>query len=252
MAERGSINTILEASPQMPYHTDLGRVFEAFGGLQRKFNWLLTGDECFFVNGRPMWLSGSELTERVDAGWSTFEWGVISGFDKGVVVDLVERPLPYADGNTSLWKPYPKPQHPRAAVEIVCFDSSLTLLLSRDRELAERFRAFFSDARDLDAYIDEHMRPIMDAWTATARTWRAGDVVTVPVVRVGQTTAAVEFPTGIGATIRVKQMREVGFGPAHWFALNEVLKEGQRVEVRVVTLDAEEQRTEVEFVRTVP
>jgi hypothetical protein len=249
MSEVKSINAILLASPQMPRHTDLSRIFEAFEGLQQKFNWLLTGDECFFVHGRPMWLSGTELTERVESGWSTFEWGVFSGFAEGVAVDPDGGCLPYADGNPSFWKPYPKPQHPLATVEIVCFESSATMLLSRDHEMARRFRAFFTDARDLDDYIDEHVRPVLRAWAVTAQTWAVGDVVTVRVVGVGQTTATVEFPTGIGATIRVKQMREAGFGPTHSFGLDEYLKAGQQVVVQVTQLAADDQKVEVEFLR---
>jgi hypothetical protein len=59
----------------------------------------------------------------------------------------------------------------------------------------------------------------------------------------------VEFPTGIFATIRVKQMRETGFGPTHSFGLDEYLKAGQQVVVQVTQLAADDQKVEVEFLR---
>ena len=43
-------------------------------------------------------------------------------------------------------------QHPLAEVEIVCFDNTSTLLLSRDDDLSRRFRSFFPEAEDLDDY----------------------------------------------------------------------------------------------------
>ena len=61
-------------------------------------------------------------------------------------------PYPYADGNGALWAPEVTIQHPLAEVEIVCWDSSCTMLLSRDEDLARRFQAFFPEAVDLNEY----------------------------------------------------------------------------------------------------
>lgn len=242
-----SSNAILPASAQMPHHTEIAKVFEAFGGLQRQYNWLLTGDERFYAKGRPTWIGGDEFTRVVEETKPVYDWGVLSGFEPDIEIDLAADPMPYADGNRELWLPYPKPQHSQATVEIVCFDSSLTLLLSREPELTARFRSFFTDALDLDLYIDDHVGPILRTWEAAARAMPAGTVLTVPVMHAGQTTAAVEIAEGIQATVSVKQMRAAGFGPAHWFALNEYLKPGQRMKVRVVRMDAQEQVVVVEF-----
>src|SRR5688572_14213816 len=177
----------------MPSHTDLSLVFAAFGGLQREFNWLLTGNECFFTGDSPMWVSGAELTRVVEEERPAYDWAVLSGFKPEVLIDPSDGPLPYADGNRALWMPYPRPQHPQALIEIVCFDASLTLLLSREPEFTKRFRAHFADALDLNDYIDEHVRPFLRAWEATARSFSVGTVATVPVTRVSQTTATVTF-----------------------------------------------------------
>jgi hypothetical protein len=71
----------------------------------------------------------------------------------GVAIDVTTlATYPYADGNGALWKPKVSIQHPLAAVEIVCWDSSATLLLSRDDDLTERFRRFFPESVDLNEY----------------------------------------------------------------------------------------------------
>lgn len=41
-SEQYTVNTILEASARMPFHTDLRAVFRAIGDRQREFDWLLT------------------------------------------------------------------------------------------------------------------------------------------------------------------------------------------------------------------
>jgi hypothetical protein len=59
---------------------------------------------------------------------------------------------PFADGNESLWTPGVKIQHALADVEIVCWDSTATMFLTRDEDLTRRFREFFAEAIDLDEF----------------------------------------------------------------------------------------------------
>ncbi len=137
-------------------------VFRALGDRQRQFDWLLTDydlntypPELPYTDGhRPArWFSGDQLTALVAANDIQFMWGVFSGFRPGIVVDAAEPELyPYADGNAALWSAEVTIQHPLADVEIVCWDSSCTMLLSRDDDLAYRFRAFFPEAVDLNDY----------------------------------------------------------------------------------------------------
>lgn len=59
---------------------------------------------------------------------------------------------PYADGYEGFWFPGSTVQYPTAELEIVCWDSTLTLLLSKDQTIIEDFKEYFKDARDLDEY----------------------------------------------------------------------------------------------------
>lgn len=156
------MNTLLRASPRMPYHTDLRRVFEALGGRQREFGWLLTDIELntyppglsYLAEQRAaLWQGGGELTALAETYDVQVIWGVLSGFARGVELDLDHLdPYPCAGGNAALWQPGVQIQHPRAQVEIVCWDSSVTLLLSRDDDLTARFRSYFPEAVDLDEW----------------------------------------------------------------------------------------------------
>lgn len=152
------MNTILLKSVQMPFHTDMKVVFKALKDKQKDYNWLLTNIDCNYYPDKRLLLnnlliSGEELTDIIYKNDIQFMWGVFSGFNKDINIDFENlEVIPFADGNSKLWEENPKIQHPLAAVEIVCFDSSCTLLLSKDDELTELFRSYFKEAIDLNDY----------------------------------------------------------------------------------------------------
>jgi hypothetical protein len=164
------MNTILEGPcAKMPFYTDMREVLASIGHREREFNWLVTG--CEVVVGDPTatytpfslldaaWLTGDELSARVAAHPAQFVWGVFSGFPPTVLVDLQRLAVhPRPDGNMSLWGPDPQMQYPGAEVEVICYDSSATLLLCRNDTLGRSFRSYFPEAIDLNEYNSERLR----------------------------------------------------------------------------------------------
>jgi hypothetical protein len=76
---------------------------------------------------------------------------VFSGFSEKIDLEEIFRSkLPYADGNPDFWIANPRIQHPLAVIEIIAWDSTLTLLLSKDDEISHCFRAYFQEAKDLN------------------------------------------------------------------------------------------------------
>jgi hypothetical protein len=158
------VETLLEGCCEMPLFTDLRLVFRAIGERQDEFNWLVTDLEYIwlgsdgerpppFVGSGPYWLSGSELSRIVAEYEIQFVWAVLSGFPPGVTLDLGHLEVePYADGNPGFWVANPRIQHQLAEVEIVCWDSTSTLLLCQDRTIGESFRRYFPNAVDLTEY----------------------------------------------------------------------------------------------------
>ena len=66
--------------------------------------------------------------------------------------EILEYPLPKADGYEGFWKNPPSIQHPLATMEIVSWDSSCVLLLSTNKEVVEKFKKAFPKCQDLSAY----------------------------------------------------------------------------------------------------
>ena len=129
-------------------YTDLDKVFAALGNIQENYNWLITDCECNVdipeLQYNYSWMSGNELMalqrKYHNPQWI---WAVLSAFEKSVTEEQVlEYPLPDARDN--------RVQHPLATFEIVPFDSSFVLVFSREKEIVDRFRAYFPLSEDLD------------------------------------------------------------------------------------------------------
>lgn len=162
--ENKCMNTILES------FYELNNVLSSFNNLQEKYNWLLTDLDGSFpdkyltyftdyriynngLKGNTYWITGKKLTELSYKEDIYFTWGVFSAFNKNERINLdLLKEEPYADGNPNFRVEVPTIQHSKAIVELVFWDSSLTLLLSKNDELSKSFRNNFKDWKDLNEY----------------------------------------------------------------------------------------------------
>lgn len=142
------------------YYTHMAKVFNAIENEQLKYNWLITDCECYpedkninkMFSKEYIWISGEKLTEIIRNEDFQFVWGVFSGFSPEVTFEEVLRyDLPLADGYKGFWVDDVGIQHPLAEVEIVAWDSSLTLLISKEDNLVQKFRSNFPLSEDLSA-----------------------------------------------------------------------------------------------------
>ncbi len=159
------------------FHTYLKAVFDAIGNTQVEYNWLITDTEIIahsdkldalntsvhwqHENGKPIavpapdyhFLSGEELTKIITEDDSQWIWGVLSGFEKSVSLkDILKHPLPVSKGYEGFWKNPLTIQHPLALTEIVPWDSSLILILSKNKEIVEKYKEAFPKSQDLIEY----------------------------------------------------------------------------------------------------
>ena len=87
--------------------TYLKEIFDLIENEQKKYNWLISGHECYPENpefakrlsGEWCWISGEELTAIVEE--EDFQWrrGVLAAIHKSVSQkEVLQYGLPYADG----------------------------------------------------------------------------------------------------------------------------------------------------------
>ena len=145
------------------YYTDMVRVFEAINNRQMDYNWLITDCECFpedpeiaeILNQEYCWMSGEELTELVRKNNFQWIWAVLSGFEKSIdLSEILKYDLPECKDSYKMWEVPITIQHPLAQIEIVPFDSSGTILFSRNEEIVDAFRTYYQFSEELQEYID--------------------------------------------------------------------------------------------------
>ena len=144
------------------YYTDLKRVFDSIGNRQTEYNWLITDCVCYPDNPKTdamlskqyCWISGEDLTSLVHAEDFQWIWAVLCGFDKTVALsEILEYSLPYAEDYEGFWKIPLTMQHPLAKIEIVPWDSLLTLIFSRSKDIIDDFMQYHPQRENLEDYI---------------------------------------------------------------------------------------------------
>ena len=143
------------------YYTDLGKVFRAIENEQMNYNWLITDCECYPQNieidtllaKEYCWLTGEELTKIVEEEPFQWIWAVLSGFPKDISLsEVLKYPLPYADGYEGFWENPITMQNPLASIEIVPWDSSLTLIFSKKQSIIDNFMREFPLSETMTLY----------------------------------------------------------------------------------------------------
>ncbi|HWJ28914.1 MAG TPA: hypothetical protein VNS32_20385 [Flavisolibacter sp.] len=153
---------ILEETNQFTFHSDLSLVIRPFGDYFQRLNWLITDLWCFSLEppdkkkgiGRlnhedlSIVFSGKELYDLIMSEKIQFIWGVFSGFEGDIPV-VKEDDLPYADGNRDIWVRPEDFQLPSAQIEIICWDSSATIVKFKDKAFGYRFLEVFPEAKQM-------------------------------------------------------------------------------------------------------
>lgn len=144
-------------------YTNLRKLFHAIKNVQRDYNWLITDCECctrtdafrerIFQYGDYGWVSGNELTDMIEAEDFQWIWGVLSGFERSISLkEILTYSMPYADMYKGFWVNPVSVQHPLAEIEIVPWDSSCTLIMSRHDRIVDDFTEGFPLCHDLALY----------------------------------------------------------------------------------------------------
>ena len=146
------------------YYSTFGKIFKEIKDVSEKYNWLITATECYPENAehqkildKPyVWLSGEELKRMLNEEDFQWIWGVMSGFDKSIeLADVLQYSLPYANEYPDFWKNPLTLQHNLSEIEMVAFDSSLTLFISKNDEIIKAIARLYPLAKDLEKYNNE-------------------------------------------------------------------------------------------------
>lgn len=155
---------LLDELPEFRWQTDLGRLLPAIRQQVEKLTWVISNLQCLHIGGLiptvAEWeeqmehhysytiVSGKMLYDTMADTDIQVVWGVFCGV-MGNVLDLSKDEVPYADGNRELWTKPEAFQLAASEIEIVCFDSDVTLVKFRDENIGRQFLEVFSDGKIL-------------------------------------------------------------------------------------------------------
>ncbi|MFI2742742.1 hypothetical protein ACG2LH_08385 [Zhouia sp. PK063] len=152
---------ILENTKQLEFHTDMGEVIKPFKEELKSLNWILTNQEYILLDYKDkgvvekldhqseiIHFNGQELLDILENREIQFIWGVFCGTKKRIE-KLNQDQIPYADMNSEIWTLPDKYLLPESEIEIICFDSSCTIIKFKDLEVEKRWKSKFTDAKKL-------------------------------------------------------------------------------------------------------
>ena len=153
------MNIILENSAQVAWHTDMAATLSALGVSPLDYDWYVSDFETNVpvpcLSEGDAWLTGQQLADVI-AEPVQFIWAVFSAVPAGERSEFSSAPS--ADSNPSFWQaPEVSVQMPGAHFEVVCWDSSATLLIGVSDVQAAQFSRTYSDAK-----------PLSSAWAGAA------------------------------------------------------------------------------------
>ena len=143
------------------FYTHLEKLFRALENIQKDYKWLISNHECWpssptiqeILKNECCILSGQELTDIANTEDFQWIWGTFSAFDPHISdADILKYPLPKNDMYSGFWKLPLTMQHPLAKIEIVAWDSTLTLIFTKDFSILETLKKFYPRAEDLEVY----------------------------------------------------------------------------------------------------
>jgi hypothetical protein len=149
------MNLILEKTNQVLYFTNMREVLVAASISAADYDWYISDVETNYGPAKEFslgdcWVSGEELADILQRKDLQFNWAVFSAVPKGFR-SVVMNP-PYADGNSEYWNGQDiAPQLVSALFEIVCWDSSATILIGLPAQAGESFKRHFHDSSPLSA-----------------------------------------------------------------------------------------------------
>ncbi len=139
-------------------YTFMLEVISALGGENLEYKWLISSIEAYpnkkgkytdlIENGEDIVVSNAELIEMLSEDDFQWIWAVFSAIPANVSnEEILKYELPSAEREDIYRSGVAIIQHPLAEIEIVAEDSSSVFIVSKNEQMAERFKNLFPKSK---------------------------------------------------------------------------------------------------------
>ncbi len=143
------MNYIQENAKGVSFYTSLKDIEKWLGIDLSNYDWHISDiDGGWPELNDPSWVTGEELSGKLNEYDYQFVWAVLSAYPKGTCPFINDKP--YADDNPEFWSGSPSKQLNDSLFEIVCWDSSATLFIGLNESLSNNLVRSAPGIKDLD------------------------------------------------------------------------------------------------------
>lgn len=158
------MNRLISVGDKAGY-TLMLKIINSIGGRNLNYNWLITDIEAYpqkglgeiddelysYLNENDyVFISNSDLLDILEKNDFQWIWGVFSAIPVNYSKEeVLKYDLPFAEDNSDIYLDNNFViQHPLAEIEIVAFDSSGMHIVSKDKDICDRLKLVYPDARE--------------------------------------------------------------------------------------------------------
>ncbi|MBF2362519.1 hypothetical protein IA759_04755 [Listeria marthii] len=142
------------------YFTNMSEVFNLLPKEELNCMWLVSSYECNIYPSEQIpfdkdyvWMKGTKLKEILNQKEIMFIWGNFTSYPSDTELkDVLKYSIPFADGNKGLWEKDVQLSNPLSNTELISWDGSVFLALSKNTSIIELLKDNYSDSEDLSRY----------------------------------------------------------------------------------------------------
>ncbi|CAH0999373.1 hypothetical protein LEM8419_00671 [Neolewinella maritima] len=166
------MNWIIEKSNKLRFHTNLEVLLVPIVSRIRTLKWFVSDldlntdalsylpighDQNYYIlDSKEM-----DLCRKINP---QVVWGYLAAFDRHTDIKFDRNSLPYVEGNSEIWDSS-NWLLDNSLIEMICWDSSYTIIKFKEQEVSDKWRQLFDEAIDLDVWTTkQRSKAIIDVY----------------------------------------------------------------------------------------
>ena len=158
------MNWVLEDTTKLRFHTNLEILLVPIAKQLRELKWIasdldINSDRLEVLpigHDKGLYHLSAKEMDYCRQLHPQIVWGYFVGIYRNTEWDLEGKKVPHIEGNQSIWSSDSR-QIQGSVIEIICYDSSLTIVKFSSPQLSHHWKSLFIEAVDLDSWSSKNL-----------------------------------------------------------------------------------------------